>query len=105
MQQILAPPKVRGKAVRIHEVRKRPSQTETEVDVPVPGGVPETVRGAEVPGIEVPGAAPHHAQNTIPTLPGTPVTRCPHLGTIPAILHPFAHVPAHIVDPQIIRLL
>ena len=52
-----------------------------------------------------PGTAAQPAKAAIPTLPRTAITRRARIPFVPAILHPFPDVPAHVVQPQLIGLL
>lgn len=53
-------PPAGGKDVTIHDVSVR-ARRKPSLVVPVPDGVPEAERRAEVPGSAVPGPAPQHA--------------------------------------------
>ena len=68
------PLKIRAFSRRTKDSRgNRPGNTETEVAVPVVGGAPDAVRGAEVPGYVAPRAAAQHATRAIAAFPRRPV--------------------------------
>ncbi len=84
--------------------RERTGQPEPEVVVPVVGGIPVAVGGAEVPRVVVPRAAALHAPPTVTAQPGTAVARRPFIAVVPAVLDPFPDVAMYVMQPPGIRI-
>ena len=94
----------RGKEPKTQDSIQRPGNSETDTDVPEPGGAPAANRGTHETRIEVPRAATQHPATAIPSArPRSPVWRRPRVIVVPAVLYPLPYVPVHIVQSISVR--
>jgi len=82
---------------------KRPSDPETEVEVPVDGGEPEAGRRAELPRIVDPGTAAEHTVFATPGGPCRTAGRRVVVVFVIAVLDPLPDVPMHLIEPPWVR--
>ena len=77
---------------------ERAGNSKTVVVVPVFGGVPVAVGGAQEPRFAVPGTAAQHARPAIlAPNPCTPIRRRALIIIMPTVLHPFPDITVYII--------